>query len=55
MPLPLATKEAFVLRRYAAFAVLGTHVRKRLGRLGEQPEQLWASNPVMVQVWWLQG
>ena len=24
--------------------VLGTHVRKRLGRLGEQPEQLGASN-----------
>ena len=29
--------------------VLGTHVRKRLGRRGEQPEQLGASKPVMVQ------
>ena len=35
--------------------VLGTHVRKRLGRLGEQPEQLGASKPVVVQEWWLQG
>ena len=26
--------------------VLGTHVRKRPGRLGEQPEQLGASKPV---------
>ena len=29
--------------------VLGTHVRKRLGRRGEQPEQLGASVPVLVQ------
>ena len=35
--------------------VLGTHVRKRLGRLGEQTEQLGASNPVLVQECWLQG
>ena len=35
--------------------VLGTHVRKRLGRLGEQPEQLGASKLVLVQVCWLQG
>ena len=35
--------------------VLGTHVRKRLGRLGEQPEQLGASKPVLVQECWLQG
>ena len=35
--------------------VLGTHVRKRLGRLGEQPEQLGASKPVLVHVCWLQG
>ena len=35
--------------------MLGTRVRKRLGRLGEQPEQLRASKPVLVQVWWLQG
>ena len=33
---------------------LGMHVRKRLGRLGEQPEQLGASKPVLVQEWWLQ-
>ena len=33
--------------------VLGTHVRKRLGRLGEQPEQLGASNIVLVQKCWL--
>ena len=32
--------------------VLGTHVRKRLERLGEQPEQL---ELVLVQEWWLQG
>ena len=32
--------------------VLGTHVRKRLGRLGEQPEQL---EPVLVQERWPQG
>ena len=35
--------------------VLGTHVRKRLGRLEEQPEQLGASKPVLVQECWLQG
>ena len=35
--------------------VLGTHVRKRLGWRGEQPEQLGASKPVLVQEWWLQG
>ena len=35
--------------------VLGTHVRKRLGRLGEQPEQLGASKAVLVQESWLQG
>ena len=35
--------------------VLGTHVRKRLGRLGEQPEQLGASKPVLVQECWLHG
>ena len=34
---------------------LGTHVRKRLGQLGEQPEQLGASKPVLVQECWLQG
>ena len=35
--------------------VLGTHVRKRLGRLGEQPQQLGSSNLVVVQECWLQG
>ena len=35
--------------------VFGTHVRKRLWRLGEQPEQLGASKDVVVQEWWLQG
>ena len=35
--------------------VLGTHVRKRLGRLGKQPEQLGASKLVLVQACWLQG
>ena len=35
--------------------VLGTHVRKRLGRLGEQPKQVGASKPVLVQECWLQG
>ena len=30
--------------------VLGTHVRKRLGQLGEQPEQLGATKLVLVQV-----
>ena len=35
--------------------VLGTHVRKRLGRLGEQPEHLGASKPLLVQECWLQG
>ena len=35
--------------------VLGTHVRKRLRRLGEQPEQLGASKPMLVQECWLQG
>ena len=35
--------------------VLGTHVRKRLGRLEEQPEQLGASKAVVVQGCWLQG
>ena len=35
--------------------LLGRHVRKRLGRLGEQPEQLGASKPVPVQECWLQG
>ena len=37
--------------------VLGTHVRKRLGRLGRrgEPEQLRASKAVLVQEWWLQG
>ena len=35
--------------------VLGRHVRKRLGRIGEQPEQLAASNPMLVQECWLQG
>ena len=35
--------------------VFGTHVRKRLGRLGEQPAQLGASNPVLIQECWLQG
>ena len=35
--------------------MLGTHVRKRLGRLGEQPEQLGASKPVVVQECWLQN
>ena len=35
--------------------MLGTHVRKRLGRLGEQPEQLGASKSVLVQDCWLQG
>ena len=29
--------------------VFGTHVRKGLGRLGEQPEQLGASKLVLVQ------
>ena len=29
--------------------VLRTHVRKRLGRLGEQPAQLGASNRVLIQ------
>ena len=29
--------------------VFETHVRKRLGRLGEQPEQLGASKPVLVR------
>ena len=28
--------------------VLGTHVRKRLEQLGEQPQQLGASKPVLV-------
>ena len=32
--------------------VLGTHVQKPIGRLGEQPEQLGASNPVLVQECW---
>ena len=35
--------------------VLGRHVRKRLGRLGQQPEQLGASKPVLAQVCSLQG
>ena len=35
--------------------VLGTHFRKRLGQRGEQPEQLGASKPVLVQECWLQG
>ena len=35
--------------------MLGTHVRKRLRRLGEQPEQLGASKLVLVQECWLQG
>ena len=35
--------------------VLGAHVRKRLGRLGEQLEQLGASKLVLVQECWLQG
>ena len=35
--------------------MLGTHVRKRFGRHGEQPEQLGASKLVLVQEWWLQG
>ena len=35
--------------------VLGMHVRKRLGRLGEQPKQLGASTPVLVQECLLQG
>ena len=35
--------------------VLGTHVRKRLVRLGEQPEQLGASKPVLMQECWFQG
>ena len=35
--------------------VLGTHVRKRLGRLGEQPEQLGARKPVLVRGCWLRG
>ena len=35
--------------------VLGAHVRKRLGRLGEQPEQLGASKPLLVQEGRLQG
>ena len=35
--------------------VLGTRVRKRLGRRGEQPEQLGASKLVVVQECWLQG
>ena len=34
--------------------VLGTHVRKRLGRLGEQPQQLGASKFELVQECWLQ-
>ena len=35
--------------------VLGGHVRKRLGRLGRQPEQLGASKLVLVQEWWVHG
>ena len=35
--------------------VLGTHVRTRLGQLGEQPKQLGASKLVLVQECWLQG
>ena len=35
--------------------VLGAHVRKRLGWLEEQPEQLGATKAVLVQDWWLQG
>ena len=35
--------------------VLGTHVRKRLARRGEQPEQLGTSQPALVQECWLQG
>ena len=35
--------------------VFGTHVRKRLERLGEQPEQLGANKLVLVQECWLQG
>ena len=35
--------------------VLGRHVRRRLGRLGRQPEQMEASKPVLVQVCWLQA
>ena len=35
--------------------VLEAHVRKRLERLGEQPGQLGASKPVLVQECWLQG
>ena len=35
--------------------MLVTHVRNRLGRLGEQPEQLVASKLVLVQECWLQG
>ena len=35
--------------------VHGRHVRKWLGRLVRQPEQLGASKPVLLQEWWLQG
>ena len=35
--------------------LLGRHDRKRLGRLGRQPDQLGASKPMVVQVRWLQG
>ena len=35
--------------------VLGTHARKRLGRRGEQPEQLGASKPVLAQHFGLGG
>ena len=47
---PLFLGRTLLLRLW----VLGTHVRKRLGRLGEQPEQLGASKLVFVQECWLQ-
>ena len=48
---PLFLGRTLLLRLW----VLGTYVRKRLGRRGEQPEQLGASNVVLVQECWLQG
>ena len=51
------TKEAFVLRTDAAFAAMGAwDARSEVaGRLAEQPGQLGASKPVVVQECWLQG
>ena len=56
-PFRLPTKEASVLRTDAAFAATGAWDARSEASwaLGEQPEQLGASKPVMVQECSLQG